>query len=150
MDLSDNFDLRFRAPKIHAMSFDADVAYLAAIPHENHPIHVLDEGALIVGRDNDPEFYRKIFLQLYEENLFEKTTVAEFLALKRSIIFEGTQLGPNWYTVYRGKSKEADANKISMLIPGKWAEEARAVQNFNDRMHRISERIQKFQINLFA
>ena len=148
MDLTDNFELRYREPKIHAMSFDADVSYLGAIPHKNHPDHILDEGVLIVSRESDPETFRKLFLQLFEENRFVKTTVEEFLSLKRTIIFDidGTQLGPNWYVVHRGRFTESDTSKISMLIPEKWELEARAVKSFDARMSRIAERTQKLSL----
>ena len=98
MDLSDDYNLRFRFPVIHALSHDGDISFMASKPHLNHPEAVIDEGSLIIPRTSDPLEFRKVFLQLFEENKFRKTTVETFLSLNRFTLFnlEGKRLNDDF------------------------------------------------------
>ena len=71
MNLTDDFELKFRHPEIHATSHDGEIAFLASIPHENHPEQTKDEGALIISR-MDPLFFRKVFLNFLNQIIFKK------------------------------------------------------------------------------
>ena len=137
MNLVDNFELKFRHPEIHATSHDGEIAFLASIPHENHPEQTKDEGALIISR-MDPLFFRKVFLQLFESNNFQKTTVAVFLTLDRSTVFnlKGDQLPDDWFLENRVDNRETNPEKIMMLIPAEWLAEAKAIENFKNRSER--------------
>jgi hypothetical protein len=141
MDLSDNFGLRTRFPEIHALSHCGEIAFMASKPHPDHPENVVDEGSLITNR-TDPLFFRKVFLQLYEENLFVKTTVEDFLTLNRFTLFdiEGSRLKEDWYKKNRVDLRETDPSKIIMLIPADWLAEITALQRFKERAERAERR----------
>ena len=141
MNLTDDFELRYRFPKVHCMSHDGDINFMAVKPHKKHPEIIHDEGCLMLNR-SDPCFFRKVFLQVYEENIFEKTTVEIFLTLRRHLIFDtkGDFLDNGWFLENRTDAKESDPAKIMMLVPAEWLTEALAIKNVNKREERRKTR----------
>jgi hypothetical protein len=123
------------------MSHDGDVSFLAAFPHQKHAESVHDEGSLIINR-MEPGLFRKIFLQIFEENNFQKTPVSEFLILKRSLVFDinGSFLNEDWFLRNRMDDRETDPTKIMMLMPADWLSEAKTIRKVAERDARIKSR----------
>ena len=136
-NFEDDFELRFRHPMVHSLSHDGEVAFMASIPHSNHPEQVKDEGSLIVDR-TDPTFFRKVFLQLNGKNNFQKTSVSAFLTLNRTTVFnlEGAHLPDDWFLNNRVDAHETNPERIMMVVPAEWLAEAKAITNYKARIER--------------
>ena len=109
-NLKDDYELRFRHPSVHQMSFDGEISYLIARPEANNTAEIDDEGAMVCNRLSQSTF-REIFLNLFPENKFVKVTLFEFSVLQRTTIFstEGKLLGKNWFNENREKIQENNA-----------------------------------------
>ena len=62
----------------------------------------------------------------------------DFLALRRDVLYrvDGTYHERDWFLFNRASYAETEPEKIMMLVPAIWLAEAKAVQNFNDRVKR--------------
>jgi hypothetical protein len=139
-DLRDDFELRFRFPEIHALSYDSDICYLLAKPNDSQSSLIKDEGSLVINR-SDPEAFREQFLALYQNNIFRKTYVSEFLILEKSLTFDdkGSQLDDKWYLRNRDRLSESDPAKIPILMPEEWIQDAKSLRRYFGRVSRRQE-----------
>jgi hypothetical protein len=136
-DLRDDFDLRYRFPTIHALSYDSDVCYMLAKPGPEQNDLIKNEGALVYNR-SDPGYFRENFLALYDNNRFQKTFVSEFLILQKSIIFDanGSELEKDWFLRNRDRISVSDPAKIPIIMPQEWIHDSEALCRYFERMKR--------------
>ena len=82
MDVRNDFDLRYRHPMVHQLSYDSEVKFLVARPEVTVNENVADRGSYVADR-SDQEYFCEKFLERYENNLFTKVPISYF---SRSIV----------------------------------------------------------------
>ena len=86
MNFNDDFDLRYRNPNAHQLSYDDEILYMIAKPSSNNnlPFGYMTTGCIVMSRA-DRHRYRITMLNFFQHNDFVKTTMDKFNVIGKYI-----------------------------------------------------------------